>query len=786
LSVRFILFASLSASACDGCDGSFLDPLRPDLKLSPAHTEVTAWIGYDTLVSLTAENAGRAYVDVETPLLEGAPEALGASPPLEGFRIEIGQSARVDITLAPVEELTASLTLTLRGNDVEPVSATIDVVVRTPTECTPRQSCEIARFDPARGECVRESRPDGAQCDDNSACTEDDRCSLGACVGRAVTCADNVECTIDACNPQRGCVFEPVDTRCLDDNPCTADACVPSTGCSNTVLPDGTPCGAFSCETFSACVFGACITSPTPDGFPCEDGDLCTQGDSCQSQTCSSGTRVDPVASDPVPITTPPWAEIDPDIRWFPEVVPVGDDVLYTAMHFGSALDVTQGLVGGRPMLAILWKSAPIGVYDCQPWDMWADPPNIPSLIAGSSETPQFCATALMATFIDEAELADGGGTSVQLEVIYGTVDASFLPSQSVTNDLIEVVVSGSTYHPRPDSRREIVIEKMTLSLSAREIVERSILVHQNLPESGVESNVHSGLRIAADELGMSLIGWDLPRPDSTADGSEPPSDGVSFTLDRAAIVFFPEEDEGAVEWTPLIGDGCEEMPTPTEDIWRNVHVVRDGSGGEWAVLQHNDLDEPQDECDPRVIQSQVSAIALSEDVVTTLSQTALAASITGNADNFAVINNTDNVCGPDGCPWAELVVQPYPFDQLDPTITQRSIALDEHVVPYSVAALGVGFGALGAVVIEEEIGGDSRVRLIDRMETDTPLELSTSPFFIENHGLVALRSPLSPQSVYAVTTMRVVEAESGDEVDQPVLVRFGCPFPTAPSFQMP
>jgi|GEM_PF-1325696 len=79
-------------------------------------------------------------------------------------------------------------------------------------------------------------------CDDGDLCTQASYCDAGACVGSA-----------------------PVDLDCDDMNDCTVDACEPSTGlCGHTPVTD----------------------DPVQ---PCEDGDLCTVGDTCSSGICVAG-----------------------------------------------------------------------------------------------------------------------------------------------------------------------------------------------------------------------------------------------------------------------------------------------------------------------------------------------------------------------------------------------------------------------------------------------------------------------------------------------------------------
>lgn len=65
--------------------------------------------------------------------------------------------------------------------------------------------------------------PDGTPCDDHNACTTNDTCVNGSCVGGpAPNCNDNNACTTDTCDPNAnsgtgGCVFTPI-TNCSHCN----------------------------------------------------------------------------------------------------------------------------------------------------------------------------------------------------------------------------------------------------------------------------------------------------------------------------------------------------------------------------------------------------------------------------------------------------------------------------------------------------------------------------------------------------------------------------------------
>ncbi|MGM0575858.1 MAG: hypothetical protein ACQEXJ_09035 [Myxococcota bacterium] len=144
---------------------------------------------------------------------------------------------------------------------------------------------------------------DGAQCDDGSACTTEDACYDGECVGVPVPCGDGNPCTDDICDPDTGeCSHEPNEAPCEDgnactdgdtcsggscqagpeldcddDNPCTKDTCLPAAGCVHQVATEATCDDGDPCTIGDACVDGACVPG---DFLNCDDGNLCTV-DSC-------------------------------------------------------------------------------------------------------------------------------------------------------------------------------------------------------------------------------------------------------------------------------------------------------------------------------------------------------------------------------------------------------------------------------------------------------------------------------------------------------------------------
>ncbi len=143
-------------------------------------------------------------------------------------------------------------------------------------------------------DCERHS-----DCDDGNACTED-LCDFGegVCMYNDRNCNDDNLCTEDSCDIITGCVNDWIDGCCIVDGDCndllacTTDDCDELTNtCSNELVdrfcliddicyPEGAVNPANTCES--------CQTAVRTDdwsilgaGTPCEDGNFCTNGETC-------------------------------------------------------------------------------------------------------------------------------------------------------------------------------------------------------------------------------------------------------------------------------------------------------------------------------------------------------------------------------------------------------------------------------------------------------------------------------------------------------------------------
>ncbi|MFP2957869.1 hypothetical protein ACLEPN_08565 [Myxococcus sp. 1LA] len=182
------------------------------------------------------------------------------------------------------------------------VECPVDGFVAAGVECRPAaQVCdamELCGGDSAQ--CPEDVlEVDGTPCDDASACTREDTCQSGVCLG-----SDPVVCTVDdlcqvpgACDAATGTCSAPMNvpdgTACDDGNACTqADACQ-SGRCSGT---DPVVCSAPNpCMRPGTCdaATGTCSPPvPVADGTSCDDGNACTQVDACQAGTCTGANPV--------------------------------------------------------------------------------------------------------------------------------------------------------------------------------------------------------------------------------------------------------------------------------------------------------------------------------------------------------------------------------------------------------------------------------------------------------------------------------------------------------------
>jgi hypothetical protein len=171
----------------------------------------------------------------------------------------------------------------------------------TPMTCPAADQCHT-QASCSGGACpANPAKPNGTSCNDGNSCTTGETCQGGACTGgtgivcpAADQCHNQASCTGGVCPVNPG---KPDGTPCSDGNTCTTGETCQSgscTGGSGVVCPI-----ADQCHIQASCSGGVCpLNAAKPNGTPCNDGNLCTNGESCQAGTCTNGTPVQCTALD--------------------------------------------------------------------------------------------------------------------------------------------------------------------------------------------------------------------------------------------------------------------------------------------------------------------------------------------------------------------------------------------------------------------------------------------------------------------------------------------------------
>lgn len=155
--------------------------------------------------------------------------------------------------------------------------------------CTDNKPCTVDACQPTTGACA--SSPSTGACNDGDACTSGDHCdAMGACVpGKAQSCDDGLPCSIDSCDPKTGCIHKlaPTGSACASDSWCLPNgACTVKLPCMGmpALCDDGEPC------TIDWCEGQGCLHMPAEDNDHCDDGDPCTPmpTDKCKAGKCTN------------------------------------------------------------------------------------------------------------------------------------------------------------------------------------------------------------------------------------------------------------------------------------------------------------------------------------------------------------------------------------------------------------------------------------------------------------------------------------------------------------------
>ena len=172
-----------------------------------------------------------------------------------------------------------------------------------PVVCPSSDQCFLAGVcDPSSGSCYAAPSADGSICDDYDACTQKDICQNGTCTGiNPVICSALDECHVAGqCNSTSGICSDPYQIdgySCNDNNSCSYDDICFDGSCHGTSVTCAPP---DQCHQIGVCdqETGACTYIPVTDGTPCNDSNMCTQVDTCQSGFCNGSDLVICHASD--------------------------------------------------------------------------------------------------------------------------------------------------------------------------------------------------------------------------------------------------------------------------------------------------------------------------------------------------------------------------------------------------------------------------------------------------------------------------------------------------------
>ena len=144
-------------------------------------------------------------------------------------------------------------------------------------ECICAEDADCAQFE------------DGDVCDGTMICDKHDEgdeegiCKVDA--GTLLTCTDDIECTVNACEPLSGCTNVPDPEACPAGGECQVAACDAVVGCLLEDAEDDTPC------TDGVCQAGVCVC--VPDTCESLDKDCGDWPDGCGGDDINCGDPCD-------------------------------------------------------------------------------------------------------------------------------------------------------------------------------------------------------------------------------------------------------------------------------------------------------------------------------------------------------------------------------------------------------------------------------------------------------------------------------------------------------------
>ncbi|MFN2375232.1 MAG: hypothetical protein ABR538_01760 [Candidatus Binatia bacterium] len=173
--------------------------------------------------------------------------------------------------------------------------------IQPPTDCSDfADACHDAFCDVEANGCYAVQKEDGTPCDDTNGCTDAGNCKAGTCETSPKDCSSFADqCNDAGCDQksEEGCFSTPKagNPACNDGNLCTTGDTCGLGECTGAPVD----CSAFEDDCNSAFCnpqTGQCGTLAADNGTPCDDGDPCTTGEQCDDGECV-GDPVDCSAS---------------------------------------------------------------------------------------------------------------------------------------------------------------------------------------------------------------------------------------------------------------------------------------------------------------------------------------------------------------------------------------------------------------------------------------------------------------------------------------------------------
>lgn len=178
-------------------------------------------------------------------------------------------------------------------------------------DCNDGHDCTEDMCQEALRGCLHD--PDDGLCQDGNLCNGVESCSAdaGCLLGEILDCDDEIECTMDSCEPAEGCLHEAIDVVCADAYDCTSEECDLNSGCvvkaHHDLCDDEIDCSDNICDPHTGCRFEL-DDLQCPEGQVCDalldciecyqdsdclDAEVCNGAESCWENFCLSGTAPD-------------------------------------------------------------------------------------------------------------------------------------------------------------------------------------------------------------------------------------------------------------------------------------------------------------------------------------------------------------------------------------------------------------------------------------------------------------------------------------------------------------